>query len=88
MSDDYRPIETAPRDGTVIEVFAEDAGAFLMRWNPSGENCLVSKSPGIWECPGGNFTWCEDDGFGPEWWRPAVPRSALAPDNQEANRGP
>lgn len=79
MADDYRPIDTAPRDGTEIEVMDPDCGSFIMRWNPAGENAFVSKSPGIWECPGGNFTWCEDDGFGPRYWRPASLPSTPSP---------
>lgn len=69
--DDFRMIDTAPRDGTLIEVMAEDAGSFLMRWNPSGRNALVSKRSGIWEAHDSSLTWCEDDGFGPTHWRPA-----------------
>jgi len=30
---DWRTIETAPRDGTIIEVMDPDCGQFLMRWN-------------------------------------------------------
>lgn len=29
----WRPIDTAPRDGTEIWVMHPDAGAFIMRWN-------------------------------------------------------
>lgn len=71
MADDYRDIATAPRDGTLIQVFHEDVGSFLMRWNASGSNALVSQDIGIWEAPDGSFTWCEDDGHGPSHWRPA-----------------
>ena len=68
---DMRPIETAPRDGTLVEVFHEDVGSFMMRWNAIGWNQLVSVEPGIWKAPDGVFTWCEDRDFGPSHWRPA-----------------
>ena len=71
MAGDFRPIDSAPRDGTLIEIMDEDVGSFLMRWNPAGRNALVSKQAGIWEAHDGSMTWCEDDGFGPTWWRPA-----------------
>jgi hypothetical protein len=69
MSEDYRPIDTAPRDGRLIEVFDEEVGAFIMRWNPAGENALAQPGPGIWETPGGRLTWSEYAGLGPRWWR-------------------
>lgn len=69
---DYRPIETAPRDGTVIEVTCPGKdGPYRMRWNSNGFNPLVSKKRGIWETERGDVTWCEDDGLGPTQWRPA-----------------
>lgn len=72
MPDDFRPIDTAPRDGTLVEVYADGDGPFVMRWNASGTNWLVSKQPGIWEAADAAFTWCEDDGMGPTHWRPAT----------------
>jgi hypothetical protein len=76
MSGDFRPIDTAPRDGSVIEVMSDDGfGPFEMLWNPAGHNPLVStEDDGLWECPGGNFTWCEDAGMGPTHWRPVASR--------------
>lgn len=78
MSDDWRAIETAPRDGTLIEVMDHDCGRFAMRWNPAGHNEIFQKEygNGIWECPGNNFTWSEDEGAGPRYWRPIDPKWA------------
>jgi hypothetical protein len=61
---DWRSIETAPRDGTIIEVMDPDCGTFQMRWNPAGHNPIFQREygNGIWECPGNNFTWSEDEG--------------------------
>lgn len=70
MPGDYRPIDTAPRDGTLIEVMDPDCGSFPMRWERAGHNPLVSTGLGIWMAEGGDFTWCEDHGCGPTWWRP------------------
>jgi hypothetical protein len=78
LDNDYQDISSAPRDGTVIEVMDPDCGAFPMRWNPDGFNALVSTSEGIWECPGKNFTWSEDRGFGPRYWRPYKPERYLS----------
>lgn len=71
--DDWRSIESAPRDGTIIEVMDPDCGCFQMRWNAAGHNPIFQKEygNGIWECPGLNFTWSEDEGAGPRYWRPA-----------------
>lgn len=69
--DDWRPIETAPKDGTLVEIMAEDFGPYEMVWNPAGYNWLVSSSPGLWEDVGGNFTWCDERPEGaPTHWRP------------------
>lgn len=73
MPEDYRPISTAPRDGTLIEVMDDDSGSFYMRWNPAGINELVSLQQGIWESYDASFTWSEDMGFGPTHWRPMPP---------------
>lgn len=71
MSDDFRPIDTAPRDGSIVEVMAADFGPYRMRWNPSGFNELASIQPGIWEAHDRAFTWSEDMGAGPTHWRPS-----------------
>lgn len=68
---DLRPIETVPRDGSVVIVFAEDVGSFAMRWNAAGFNPLVSVNPGLWESEDRSFTWIEEFGHGPTHWRPA-----------------
>jgi hypothetical protein len=76
MADDYRPINTAPRDGSIVWLIAEEYNEdcpYPMFWNPSGFNPLVSSKPGIWELEGGGMTWCEEDPKGsPTHWKPKV----------------
>lgn len=75
--DDFRPIDTAPRDGTLIDVHHPGCGTFAMRWNPFGFHMIFSTSPGLWESEGGNVTWTEDGGAGPTMWRPYKPGRRL-----------
>ncbi len=69
------PIETAPRDGTLIRLGHPDEGVFHnMRWNSNGTNPIFQPGvTGIWEHidAHGNVahTWSEAQGFGPSlWW--------------------
>lgn len=71
--DDFRSIDTAPRDGTLIEVHDPDCGTFPMRWNPTAKNGLFPGVVGMWSSPSGDVTWNEADGFGPTMWRPYKP---------------
>lgn len=69
----YRPIDTAPRDGTPVQLWAEDAdvNGAVMKWNPTGRNAVFQPDvDGIWELLGGGMTWSEARGFGPTHWRP------------------
>lgn len=68
--DDWRDIGTAPRDGTIIRVMADEQ-CFNMLWNPQGSNTFFQPDPvGIWEAPDGSMTWSEEKGFGPTHWKP------------------
>lgn len=67
---DWRSIDSAPRDGTIIRVMAEEEW-FEMRWNPQGSNEHFQPDPvGIWETPDASMTWSEDRGYGPTHWAP------------------
>lgn len=72
MADDLRPIESAPRDGTLIWVCApQDGYGAPMRWNKNGSNAIFQPLPvGIWELDGGGATWSEEGGYGPTHWMP------------------
>lgn len=71
---DWRPIETAPRDGTIVRVGAPDDEWFTMKWNPRGYNEIFQPEPtGIWETPDGSLTWTDADGAGPTHWAPRLP---------------
>lgn len=73
-----QPIETAPRDGTIIWIHHDDVGSFVCRWNPVGSNAIFQPEPtGIWEAPLGQFTWSEDEGNGPSHWWNLNPQEKL-----------
>lgn len=58
MTDVWQPIETAPRDGTVITLTnAERNEVYWMQWNAINS---------VWVCPYGRFTWIDG---GPTHWR-------------------
>lgn len=83
MAVDFRPIESAPRDGTLIILRADDAPDMVMRWNASGRNALVQPGPGIWETETGDVTWSEyRAGSGPTHWR-IVTRGKTEGDGNE-----
>lgn len=75
-----RPISTAPRDGTVVLVWAEDYNEdspYRMRYDPRGYNILgyrdESSPPlGLWVAEDGSFTWTESEDSGPTHWCPLV----------------
>jgi hypothetical protein len=63
-------IETAPKDGRVIVVMAEEVGSFPMAWNPTATNHLFAPGElGMWEMIDQSMTWrsAED---GPTHWMP------------------
>lgn len=63
-------MDTAPRDGTEIIVGHEDCGEFIMVWKDIFTNHLVSdKATGMWVATDQSFTWYEDAGYGPSYWR-------------------
>lgn len=70
--DGWRLIATAPRDGTVVEVTAEEFDEiWAMRWNPD-VHTPWSATMGAWETPEGEAIWSlgpYGDG-GPTHWRP------------------
>jgi hypothetical protein len=70
---DWQPIETAPTDGTLIEVMDPDCGVFPMRWDQRAVNPLVSDIPGLWVASDGSMTWSNQRGYGPTKWRRLTP---------------
>lgn len=76
----WRPIETAPRDGTVIELTWMDKGRpqeiWPMQWGHIQRNPLFAgDTVGMWVMPNGGATWTEHDPEGaPTHWRPEGPK--------------
>lgn len=78
MTLDWQPLDSAPRDGTLIDITAiDDDGEVFeihpMVWDPSAKNAIFAPGMvGMWVAPGGEYTWREGEG-GPTHWRPHVP---------------
>jgi hypothetical protein len=80
VPEDFLPIHTAPRDGTLVKLAAFDAKGQLdvsveMRWQADAKNALFPGVVGFWitpDFPGPHsFTWNESDpDAGPTHWRP------------------
>ncbi len=73
---EWQPIETAPKDGTVIRVGWRSPGDtemqewFAMQWGHIQQNGLFPGKVGMWVAPGGGLTWNDDGGDGPTHWMP------------------
>lgn len=73
---EWLPIETAPKDGTVIRVgwkFPEDEKMqewFTMQWGDIQKNAMFPGKVGMWVAPNGEFTWNDDGDGGPTHWMP------------------
>lgn len=85
---EWQPIETAPKDGTEIELTWMDGGEpaeiYPMRWNAFAENPLFQDGKGIWAMHSRTtnelfMTWTDHDPAGaPTHWRPIGSGSQLA----------
>ena len=65
------PINTAPRDGTLIIVGDPDVGEFPMKWGHIQLNEFFAPDTiGMWVMEDGGMTWAENGGLGPTTWRP------------------
>jgi len=75
----WQPIETAPKDGTVIRLAWFDGETlgewFTMQWGHVQQNGLFPGAVGMWVAPDGSMTWNEHPtlGGGPTHWQPPPP---------------
>lgn len=68
---EWQPIETAPRDGTPVEVWADGMMSSVMRWDSKFVS-PISETPGCWVEVDGPCVWSEGAGCGPTHWRPSM----------------
>jgi hypothetical protein len=76
QSDEWQTMDTAPKDGSVIELTAMLDGKpfeiWPMQWAHIQRNGFFPGTVGMWTAPDGSVTWngSPDEG-GPTHWRPA-----------------
>jgi len=65
----WKPIETAPKDGTVILLADNEMENIVeMRWDATMTNGLYTGEEGFWTTPDRSMTWDHRGGFGPDKW--------------------
>jgi len=69
----WKPIDTAPKDGSVVILTWMDKGqpqeVFAMRWCHIQRNGLFPGAVGMWTATDGTFTWNGDaEDAGPTHW--------------------
>lgn len=72
--DDWQSIDTAPKDGSVIELtwmeHGEPQEIWPMQWGHIQRNGILPGVIGMWIVPDGSITWNDDGmGGGPTHWR-------------------
>lgn len=72
----WQPIETAPKDGSIIDLTwmenDEPQEIWPMQWGHIQKNGFFPGRVGMWITPDGAITWNDDDrGGGPTHWRPS-----------------
>lgn len=71
---EWQPIDTAPKDGTLVRLCWMDDGLandqVIMQWGHIQQNALFPGKVGMWVAKNGVMTWNDDGEGGPTHWMP------------------